>query len=432
MGIKAKSLAKRLLSKKKRYTVPVFEEIKFKSNNSKHLDYKNFDQYKQIQFAKDTAVKFNIDSPFFRTYTGVGNSTINYNNEEYINFSSYNYLSLNGHPDTANFVNDVMRELGTTVSASRLVSGERNIHSQLEKALADFYQTEDSVAFVSGHATNISTISTLFGLKDLILYDETSHNSIIQGLKLSEAKAYAFRHNSPEHLELLLKKYRSSHSKVLIVIEGLYSMDGDIPNLPEFVEVKNKYNAFLMVDEAHSLGNLGNTGKGLFEHYSINPENVDIWMGTLSKTLCSCGGYIAGKKELIEILKCHAPGFVYSVGISPMNAAAALASLKLLQASGKDSVNALQQIGSYMLQQLKKNGFNTGTSTGLGIIPVIYGKTKKTIEVSDILFKKYKVNVNPIIHPAVEERKARLRIFLNSEHTKEQVDYTVQALIQAS
>ena len=175
------------------------------------------------------------------------------------------------------------------------------------------------------------------------------------------------------------------------------------------------------------LGILGKNGKGIFEHYSINSKCVDIWMGTLSKTLCSCGGYIAGKTELIEILKWNAPGYVYSVGISPMNASAALSSLNLLACNNKP-VKSLQKIGTYFLEKLKENGFNVEESLGFGIIPIIIGKSKKTVELSNILFDKYKINVNPIIHPAVEEKKARLRFFMNSEHTKDQIDYVVSAL----
>ena len=428
MTKKSESLVNKILAKKKNYSVMEAQNHDFKDVNG-YTDFAKFDKYKQIQIAKNAGVKFNLETPFFREYEGIGSNTILHNGKEYINFSSYNYISLNGSKEAVQAVDNTMRKLGTSVSASRLVSGERAIHIELEKEIANLYETEDSVAFVSGHATNVSTISTLFEAKDLIVYDETSHNSIIQGLKLSDAKAYAFRHNDYNHLEALLSKYRSSYNRVLIVIEGLYSMDGDVPNLPEFIKIKNRYSCFLMIDEAHSLGVLGDTGKGIFEYFSISPSEVDIWMGTLSKTLCSCGGYIAGTSVLIEILKCHSSSFVYSVGISPMNAAAALASLKLLKDKSSEVVK-LQKIGSYMVEKLKDKGFNIGNSIGYGIIPVIFGKTKKTIEVSLRLFKDFQVNVNPVIHPAVEERKARLRFFINSSHTVEQIDYTVDALVK--
>ncbi|MCP4181293.1 MAG: aminotransferase class I/II-fold pyridoxal phosphate-dependent enzyme [bacterium] len=421
------SIFNKLLSKKRKYTIPS-GSINSNKDFSSFLDLKEFDYHKELEVAKNASKKFNLPSPFFRCYEGIGSSVIKYNGDEYVNFSSYNYLNLNGHEKTISSVIDSMNELGTSASASRIVSGERSIHRKLESSIADFYGVEDSIVFVSGHATNVSTISCLFSFKDLIVYDEASHNSIIQGLKLSDAKSYAFKHNDFKHLDRMLSKYRQSYNRVLVVIEGLYSMDGDIPNLPEFIKIKNRYSAFLMVDEAHSLGILGKDGKGIFDHYSIDARDVDIWMGTLSKTLCSCGGYIAGKEDLVEMLKCYAPGFAYSVAISPMNAAASLSSLELLKADNKP-VKDMQKISKYFHEQLSANGFNVGDSIGAGIIPVIFGKTKKTIEVSDALFRKYKINVNPIIHPAVEEKKARLRFFMNSTHTKDQIDYTVQALI---
>jgi len=367
--------------------------------------------------------------PYFRIYDGIGRSLISYKNEEYINFASYNYLGFNGNPEIAKSIQDAVKEYGTSVSASRTVSGERTIHRELEKKIAQFYQIEDSLAFVSGHATNVSAVSCLFSEKDLILYDALSHNSILEGVRLARSKALAYRHNDVSHIEALLKTHRHSYRNVLIISEGIFSMDGDIPDLPNLIEVKKKYRSFLMVDEAHSLGVLGDSGKGISEYYKLPASSIDIIMGTLSKTLCSCGGYIAGSKELIELLKYHAPGFVYSVGITPMNAAAAISSLELLLKC-KDHTTRLQSISKYLWNQLKSKGFNVGYSIGTGIIPVIIGGSRKTAQLSDALFKMYKININPIIYPAVEENRARLRLFLNCDHTKEQIDYLIAALLK--
>ena len=177
---------------------------------------------------------------------------------------------------------------------------------------------------MSGHGTNVSTIATLMSPDDLIVHDELAHNSVLVGAKLSRATVHAFRHNDPEALERILAANRHLHKRALIVVEGLYSMDGDTADLPRLVELKEKYDAWLMVDEAHALGVLGAEGHGSAEHFGVDPDSVDIWMGTLSKTLAACGGYIAGKQELIDILKYQAPGMVYSVGLSPPLAAAAL------------------------------------------------------------------------------------------------------------
>ncbi|MCP4178042.1 MAG: aminotransferase class I/II-fold pyridoxal phosphate-dependent enzyme [bacterium] len=417
----------KIINKNKKKSFYKRHLLNSETSKDKYTDFSKFELYKQIEFARSVSEKLNISSPFFKSFDSLGQSIITYDGEEYINFSSYNYLNLNGHNETLAAVNASTEKLGTSVSASRFISGERCIHRELEKDIADFYGVESAITFVSGHATNVSGISCLFGAKDMILYDAISHNSIVEGIKLSNSKAYAFKHNDYTHLESLLQKYRNNYERVLIVTEGLFSMDGDVPDLPKFIEIKNRYKAFLMVDEAHSLGVLGVSGRGIHEHYNLDAKSVDIWMGTLSKTLCSCGGYIAGKTELIEILKYHAAGFVYSVGMTPMNAAAALSSLKLLQKS-EAAVKKIQCIGSLFLEKLNKHGFNTGNSIGYGIIPVIIGSSQKAVVLSNILFDKYKININPIGYPAVEERKARLRFFMNSQHTEEQINYVISAL----
>lgn len=191
---------------------------------------------------------------------------------------------------------------------------------------------EDAVVYVGGHSTNESTIGHLFGPGDLILHDALSHNSILQGSILSGARRRPFAHNDWQAADEILTKCRHEYRRILLIIEGVYSMDGDIPDLPRFIDVKRRHRVLLMIDEAHSMGVLGATGRGIGEHFGINRADVDIWMGTLSKSFGSCGGYIAGTKALVEYLKYTSPGFVYSVGLSPPNAAAALASIRLLEA----------------------------------------------------------------------------------------------------
>ncbi len=191
---------------------------------------------------------------------------------------------------------------------------------------------EDAVVYVGGHSTNESTIGHLFGPGDLILHDALSHNSILQGSILSGARRRPFAHNDWQAADEILTRCRHEYRRILLVIEGVYSMDGDIPDLPRFIDVKRRHRVLLMIDEAHSMGVLGATGRGIGEHFGINRADVDIWMGTLSKSFGSCGGYIAGTKALVEYLKYTSPGFVYSVGLSPPNAAAALASIRLLEA----------------------------------------------------------------------------------------------------
>ena len=194
------------------------------------------------------------------------------------------------------------------VSASRIVAGEIPLHGKLEQALARIYDADSALAFVSGHATNVSTISALMDVNDIVIYDELSHNSIVVGAKLSGSATFSFRHNDMDALERLLKRERPLRRNALIVVEGLYSMDGDLPDLPRLIDMKQRYGAWLMVDEAHALGVVGKRGFGSAEHFGLDPKLVDIWMGTLSKTLAGCGGFIAGAKELIEFSSSGRPG----------------------------------------------------------------------------------------------------------------------------
>jgi 8-amino-7-oxononanoate synthase len=347
-----------------------------------------------------------------------------------VNYSSYNYLGLAGHPDVNAAAKAAIDRYGTSASASRLVSGERPIHRELERELAELHGVDGCVVFVSGHATNVSTIGQLFGPKDLILHDALIHNSVLLGIQLSGARRMPFAHNDWEALDQLLSQSRLQYERVLIVVEGIYSMDGDFPDLPRFVAIKNRQRAFLMVDEAHSLGVLGNNGTGIQEHFGLRGSDVDIWMGTLSKTLASCGGYVAGETALVEHLKCAAPGFVYSVGMPPPAAAASLAALRLMRAEPRRA-RTLRQRGRQFLNHARSRGIDTGLSAGLSVIPAITHSSLKAVRLSEALYKRG-INVQPIVYPAVQERTARLRFFVSSEHSEEQIRSAVEALAEES
>jgi len=392
-------------------------------------DFKKHPLYQELNYGRQTAERFRIVDPLYRKYNGLANNYITQGNKKLINFGSYNYLGLNGHLKTISEVTDILSKEGTSVSASRIVAGQRPVHEQLENYISQLYQSEAAIAFVSGHATNVSVISCLTYEKSLILYDQLAHNSIMQGVKLSSARAIGFRHNDVDHLTQLLQQNSHKYEQVFIVIEGLYSMDGDIPDLPAIIKLKKEYGAILMVDEAHGLGVLGENGKGIFEHYNLSPKEVDIWMGTLSKTLCSCGGYIAADQIIVDILRYYAPGLVYSVGLSPCDTAAALSSIKLML-SESNRVTKLQKNSEYLLAEFRKAGFNTGEAIGRAVIPVIVGSSRNAVALSNKLFDDCNINAMPIMYPAVEEKKARLRFFVSSEHTKDQLDYTIQCLKQ--
>jgi len=391
--------------------------------------YCRFDRhpgYEKMLVPKLAAERFGVANPFFKSHEGVADATTTIGGRSFINFASYNYLGLSGHPAVNQAALAAIERYGTSASASRIVAGERPIQRELEQALAENYAVEDCIVFVSGHATNVSTIGYLFGPKDLVIHDSLIHNSVLEGIKLAGSARRNFPHNDHQALDAILSEIRGQFERVLIVVEGHYSMDGDVPDLPKLIDIKRRHKAFLMVDEAHSLGVLGQTGKGIHEHYGIEGRDVDIWMGTLSKTLAGCGGYIAGERALVEHLKYAAPGFVYSVGISPPLAAAALAALRIMQRE-PDRVTQLQERARQFLELARSKGIDTGYSQGYSVVPVILGSSLKATQLSNQLFEQG-INAQPIIHPAVEERAARLRFFISATHTNQQLQETIEKL----
>lgn len=394
-------------------------------------EYYQFDQYpeyRQLQQKLEQIQALGNGNPFFIPQERVNNETTQIGNRELINYGTYNYLGLCGHPQVSQAAQEAIVRYGTSVSASRLVSGEKPLHQELERAIADWLGVEDSIVYVGGHATNVTTIAHLFGRHDLILHDALAHNSIFQGCLLSGASMMAFPHNDFDTLERILRERRHRYQRVLIAIEGVYSTDGDLPNLPAFIEVKKRHKAFLMVDEAHSLGVLGQSGRGISEHFGVNPADVDLWMGTLSKSLASCGGYIAGNRAVVQYLKYTAPGFVYSVGISPPNAAAVLAALRVLAAEPQ-RVERLHSRARLFLSLARSRGLDTGLSQDSPVIPILVGDSLQSIRLSQNLFGRG-INVPFMIYPSVPQNAARLRFFLTCHHTDEQIRWTIDQLVE--
>ena len=390
------------------------------------LDVAELESYREIRLIEEAAEYLGIADPFFRVHEGVAGAETLIGNRSYLNFASYNYIGLNGDPRVAAAAKAAIDRYGTSVSASRPVSGERPIHRELERALARIHGAEDSVALVSGHATNVTVIGHLLGRNDVIVHDALIHNSIVQGAMLSGARRVSFRHLDPEAANKALAEARPRHGHALLVIEGHYSMDGDVPDLAAFVAVARRHRAWLMVDEAHALGVLGPRGFGSADRAGIDPGEVDIWMGTLSKSLVSCGGYIAGRQELVDHLKRVAPGFVFSVGMAPPSAAAALAALEILEQE-PERVQRLNARGTLFLDLAREAGLDTGGSIGAAIVPIITGSSIRAARLAQAMFQRG-VNVQPILYPAVPERAARLRFFLTAEHSEEQVRRAVAIL----
>ncbi|MCO4743967.1 MAG: aminotransferase class I/II-fold pyridoxal phosphate-dependent enzyme [Proteobacteria bacterium] len=370
-----------------------------------------------------------IRNPYFAVHEGTARNVTQVAGREMANYSSYNYLGLSGEPEVLAATRDAVDTFGTSVSASRVASGERPFHHELEAKLAKAQDTEDALLFTAGHATNVTTIGHLFGPEDLVLHDELIHDSILQGIKLSGASRRSFKHEDASDLEAQLKQLRKHYQKVLIVVEGVYSMDGDICNVPAYIELKKTYGCLLMVDEAHSFGVIGATGCGAREHFGFNGTDVDIWMGTLSKSLASCGGWIAASKELIMYLRYTAPGFVYSAGLTPANGVAALTALDKMLAE-PDRVETLQSNAQYFHDELDKRGLDTGPAEGgSAVIPVVTGNSMHALMLSQRLVDQG-INVQPIVYPAVADDAARLRFFLSSTHTREQLAWTAERVAE--
>ena len=392
------------------------------------MSFESVPAYQQLSSQRAMAEAVGLRFPFYRTHGARAGARSVIDGAAVVNFASYDYLGLNGHPEITSAVADATAAWGTSVSASRITAGERDFHRELEAELAGVYQAEAALAFVSGHATAVSTIAALLGPKDLILHDALIHNCVVVGAQLCGATRRSFPHNDMAALDGILAATRDRFDRVLVVCEGLYSMDGDGPDLARLVAIKEQHECWLMMDDAHALGILGKTGAGIFEMAGVDPGRVDIWLGTLSKTLVSCGGYVAGSRALIDYLKLTAPGMVYSVGLPAPAAIAALTALRLMLRE-PDRVARLFANGQRFLNAARAAGLDVGGSWGYAVIPVILGDSMRTLMLAErLLARGY--NAFPIIPPGVPERSARLRFFISSEHSDADIDGAVAAIVE--
>ncbi|MBS2548527.1 aminotransferase class I/II-fold pyridoxal phosphate-dependent enzyme [Catenulispora sp. NL8] len=361
-----------------------------------------------------------------RVHEGFNTGRIELGGRSVINFSAFNYLALSSHPRLLAAAKAAVDKYGTSSSATPLLCGETPLHHELDAEIASFLGTEAAIVFAGGHATNVATVGHLFGPEDLILHDEWIHDSTVRGAMLSGARRRPFPHNDWAALDRMLAAMRGEFRRAVVVIEGAYSQDGDIPDLPRFIEVKKRHEAMLMVDEAHSIGVLGPTGRGIGEHFDVDRRDVDLWMGTLSKALGSLGGYIAARGPLIELMKFTTPLFIFSTGISPANAAAALEAFRVIR-DEPERVARLRELSEYFRQQARDRGFDIGVSRASAVIPVITGSWDRAMAVSHRLLERG-VNVMPIGYPAVAKDQARLRFFVNVDHREQDLEHALDLL----
>lgn len=394
-----------------------------------HTDFSTLPGYQELRVQHAIGEKLGLKNPYFRMHEGRLGARTRIDGRELLNFAGYDYLGLNGHPEVVAAAKDAIDRYGISASGSRHVAGERPVHRSLERALAEHYQADDALLFVSGYGTNVSVIGQLAGAKDLVVSDAAVHNSAMMGSVLSGAARRSFVHNDLDSLEQILSKVRRKFERVLIVVEGLYSMDGDFPDLPRLVEIKRRFDAWLMVDEAHALGVMGPRGYGLFEHFGVDPHDVDIWMGTCSKTLAGCGGYIAGSATMVDYLRLMAGGFVYSVAMPPVIAASVEKALELMHRE-PERVARLQANGAHFVKCAKERGLDTGGSAGLSVTPVIVGDSIASVALSQELLERG-VNALPVFYPAVPMKQSRVRFFLTSAHTEEDIERAIDAVVDA-
>lgn len=361
---------------------------------------------------------------FQEVLQGHSGAEVTINDLPFCMMSSYDYLGLIGHPAIEEAAIEAIRKYGTGTGGVRLLTGTNQLHEELERSISEFKGTEAAMALSSGYMANLAVVAALFSNKDVVITDEYIHRSIADAIKLAGITAVSFRHNDPSSLERILSSYPPSVRK-LIIVEGVYSMDGDICCLPEIVRLKEQYGALLMIDEAHSLGVLGPQGRGVNTHFNIPAEKIDLFTGSLSKAIPSNGGFIAGREEDILYLKHGGAPYMFSAASTPANTAAALAALQIMkEESGR--FDRLWQNARLLIQGLKNAGIPTGFSE-TPIVPVICGDNESALELSKKLFDE-QIIATAVIYPAVPDGKARLRLCCTASHTPDLLDHFIQTI----
>jgi len=359
--------------------------------------------------------------PFFRVIESDQDTTVTINGKKVLMFGSNSYMGLTNHPKIKEASIKAIEKYGSGCAGSRFLNGTLDIHIELERKLAEYVNKDATLVFSTGFQVNIGVIPTVTGRNDYILIDELDHASIIEATRLSFAKVMKFRHNDMHSLERLLKKCEPGRIK-LIVVDGIYSMEGDIANLPGIVKLADKYEATVMVDDAHSIGVIGNNGSGTASHFGLT-DKVDLIMGTFSKSLASLGGFIASDFDTINYMKHHSRSLIFSASITPASAAAVLAAIDIIKAE-PERIDKLWAVTHYALDNFKRMGFDIGKSE-TPIIPLYIRDNLKTLKLTRMLLDEG-VFVNPVVSPAVSKDSTLIRFSLMATHTKEQVDIALE------
>lgn len=348
------------------------------------------------------------------------------NGRRMLQFASYAYLNLLGHPKIQAAAQAALEEFGSGTHGVRVLAGTTRLHIELEETIARFKKREAAIAFSSGYVTNLGVIAALLGRNDIVISDKLNHASIVDGCLLSRAKFVRFDHNDMEALDKALSK-APRHSGKLVVVDAVFSMDGDIINLPEIIRLCRKHEALLMVDEAHSVGVLGETGHGILEHFGLE-NGIDIHMGTLSKTIPSVGGYVAGDEALITYLRHSVRAFVFSAALPPAATAAARAAFEVIETE-PDRVHTLQANVDYFIKGLQERGFNTLNSE-TPIVPIITGDDERAWMMAR-LAQDEGIFVLPVVSPAVPAGTSRIRANVTAGHSRQEIEQAMDIFEQA-
>ena len=357
--------------------------------------------------------------PYFIPLTDSEGTEVIIGDHRLIMIGSNNYLGLTTHPKVRQAAIDATEKYGTSCTGSRFLNGTLELHLELERQLAEFVGMDAALVFSTGYQTNVGTISALVGRSDFIISDKDDHASIVDGCRLSYGEMRRFRHNDMEHLDSVLAGLPDDRGK-LVVVDGVFSMGGDIAPLPEIVSLCKKYGARLMVDDAHSVGVLGN-GRGTSAHFGVTDE-VDLIMGTFSKSFASLGGFIAGAADVIHYIQHYARSLIFSASMPPASTAAVLAALEVMQEE-PERIARVNQIGERVRTDLSALGYDVGISE-TPIVPVIFGKDESTLMAWKALYEAG-LYTNPVISPAVPAELSRLRTSYMATHTDEQIDRVV-------
>lgn len=376
--------------------------------------------------APQKAIKAGI-YPYFRVIESDQDTEVLINGKKVLMFGSNSYLGLTNHPKIKEAAKKAIDKYGTGCAGSRFLNGTLDIHIELEEKLAKLMNKDGAICYSTGFQVNLGVVSALTGRNDYLLLDELDHASIIEGSRLSFSKILKFQHNNMHSLEAKLRLCEPDKLK-LIVVDGIFSMEGDIVNLPEIVRLAEKYNASIMVDDAHSIGVIGKNGAGTASHFGLT-DKVDLTMGTFSKSLASLGGFIAADKEIINYLKHNSRSLIFSASMTPSSAATVLAALDIME-SEPERISHLWDLTDYALQSFKNLGFDTGKSES-PIIPLFIRNDITALQMTKLLLEDG-VFVNPVVSPGVPKEDSLIRFSLMATHTFEQLDIAIEKIAKAA